>query len=121
MKTHYALGAVLIGCLAFATAARASDARVRFDVHFGIPVHAPVVVHPYLVYPPVVYYGHPGYHHGHHSYRHHKKRHHEYRHHEKRHHSGSHWRHYDGHRGGHGYASAASRSRHQGGHGWHGR
>lgn len=121
MKTHYALGAVLIGSLAFAaTAANASDARVRFDVHLGIPVHAPVVVHPHLVYPPVVYYGHPGYHQGHHSYRHHEYRHHEYRHHDKRHHSGSHWRHYDGHRG-HGYAAAASPSWHQGGHGWHGR
>lgn len=96
MKTRLALGALLIGTVAFAaTATYASDTQVRFNIHLGIPVHAPVVVHhptPHLYYPPtVVYYNHPGYHQGHHyghHYRHHK--------HGKQYHPGSHWRHNDG-------------------------
>lgn len=110
MKTGYALGTLLIGTLAFAaTAANASDAQVRFNIHLGIPVHAPVVVHhpsPHLYPPTVVYYNHPGYHHGHH-YNHH------YRHHDhgKRYHPGSHWRHNDGYRAANGHEGGHDRHR----------
>lgn len=115
MKTRYALGAVLIGSLAFATTgANASETQVRFNVHLGVPVHGPVVIGPHLYYPPVVYHGYHGYHHGHH-YGHHR-----YQHHGKHHHPGSHWRHNDGHRG-RGFASVANPPHRQGGHGWRGR
>lgn len=113
MKT-YALGAALFGTLTwFTTTANASDTQVRFNVHLGIPVHGPVVVHPYphVVHAPVVYHDHYGQ--GHLYYKH------PYPHgYAKPHHPGSHWRHYDR---GHGQGHAAYRDHQRGGHGWRGR
>lgn len=68
----YLLGTVLTGALALATGvASASDSRVRFNVHIGVPIYqAPVYLHPHVVYEPrVVYHPHGNYYQGgHHQY-----------------------------------------------------
>jgi len=115
MKT-YALGAALFGTLTwFTTTANAGDTQVRFNVHLGIPVHGPVVVHryPHVVHAPVVYYDHYGRGHLYYNNPDHPG-------YAKPHHPGSQWRHYNGGHG-QGYAAYRDRDRQRGSHGWRAR